>query len=100
LSRDGTKQRIQRLNDALDKYALDHDGHYPSTRQGLEAIYVKPEDDAAWHGPYGEGQDRKLKDAWDQPLRYGEPSAESGSRSPTVWSVGPDKAPDTSDDIR
>jgi len=99
LSRDGTRQRIERVNDALENYALDHDGRYPSTAQGLKVLYVKPEDDPAWHGPYGKDE-RDLKDAWGTPLCYAEPSAEGGSRKPSVWSLGPDKAPNTSDDIR
>jgi general secretion pathway protein G len=96
LSRNETKRRINNLTKSLELYALDHNGRYPSTAQGLKALYVKPEDDAAWNGPYV----ADLKDVWGAPIQYEEPSGDREPRIPLVWSLGHDKQTNTSDDIR
>lgn len=54
LSKSNTKvaaAQIASLEKALDNYRLDV-GHYPSTEQGLDALYVKPADVDRWAGPY------------------------------------------------
>ncbi|WP_294636998.1 type II secretion system major pseudopilin GspG [uncultured Aquabacterium sp.] len=43
--------QIDALGKALDQYRLDT-GRYPSTDQGLGALWVKPADEARWWGPY------------------------------------------------
>jgi general secretion pathway protein G len=45
------KAQIDALEKALDQYRLES-GHYPSSTQGLTALYSKPADEANWHGPY------------------------------------------------
>jgi general secretion pathway protein G len=45
------KSQIDALGKALDQYRLDT-GHYPSTEQGLNALMVKPANEAKWDGPY------------------------------------------------
>lgn len=64
------RAQIDALEKALDQYRLDT-GHYPSTAQGLEALFTKPAGDARWDGPY-------LKkdvppDPWGNPYQYKSP---------------------------
>ncbi|HEX8979136.1 MAG TPA: type II secretion system major pseudopilin GspG [Parasulfuritortus sp.] len=59
--------QIYGLDRALDQYRLDT-GHYPSTEQGLNALYSRPTDEPNWGGPY-------LKkpvppDPWGNPYVY------------------------------
>jgi general secretion pathway protein G len=62
--------QIDALGKALDQYRLDT-GHYPSTEQGLDALWVKPADEARWWGPYL----RKAapKDPWGRVYQYKAP---------------------------
>lgn len=45
------KAQINALEQALDQYRLDT-GHYPTTEQGLDALFSKPNNEAKWTGPY------------------------------------------------
>jgi general secretion pathway protein G len=47
------KSQIEMLGSALDAYRLDN-GHYPTTQQGLGALWEMPTVDAPtnWRGPY------------------------------------------------
>lgn len=45
------RAQIDALEKALDTYRLDT-GHYPSTEQGLAALFTAPANEAKWHGPY------------------------------------------------
>lgn len=45
------KAQIEGLGKALDAYRLDT-GHYPTTEQGLAALFTKPNDEPKWSGPY------------------------------------------------
>jgi general secretion pathway protein G len=47
------KSQIEMLGAALDAYRLDN-GRYPTTQQGLDALWLIPTLDAPtnWHGPY------------------------------------------------
>jgi general secretion pathway protein G len=45
------RAQIESFGKALDQYRLDA-GHYPTTEQGLQALVVKPADEARWDGPY------------------------------------------------
>lgn len=67
------KAQIEMIGSALDTYRLDL-GRYPSTEQGIIALWEKPADatDAAkWHGPYL--KKRVEKDAWGNPFEYKSP---------------------------
>ena len=62
--------QINSLEKALDQYRLDI-GAYPTTEQGLPALFVKPNAVEKWQGPY-------LKkpappDPWGRPYRYKSP---------------------------
>jgi general secretion pathway protein G len=64
------RAQIVALEKALDQYRLDV-GHYPSTEEGLEALFVKPTNEEKWQGPY-------LKkavpaDPWGRPYIYKSP---------------------------
>lgn len=45
------RAQIAALEQALDQYRLDT-GHYPSSEEGLEALFKKPSSEARWDGPY------------------------------------------------
>lgn len=45
------KAQIDGLEKALDQYRLDI-GHYPTTEQGLAALYTQPANEPKWQGPY------------------------------------------------
>jgi general secretion pathway protein G len=62
--------QIDALSKALDQFRIDT-GRYPSTEQGLDALYTQPNNTPRWEGPY-------LKkavplDPWGKPYRYKEP---------------------------
>ena len=66
------KSQIEMLGAALDAYRLDN-GRYPTTEQGLGALWEKPQIDppANWRGPYL----RKPvpPDPWQRPYSYTAP---------------------------
>jgi general secretion pathway protein G len=71
-----TRSQIEMLGAALDAYRLDV-GRYPSTAEGLDALWTQPSDLPAgvWRGPY-------LKktvppDPWQHPYIYRSPATES-----------------------
>ena len=74
---------------ALRLYAVDHNGNYPSTAQGLQALLTKPASSSVsenWKGPYLE---QPPVDPWKQPYVYQYP----GSHPPyeyDLYSLGPD----------
>jgi general secretion pathway protein G len=76
--------QIDGLGKALDQYRLDT-GHYPSTEQGLAALWVKPADEPRWWGPYL----RKAvpKDPWGREYQYKAPG-DHGDYD--VYSLGKD----------
>jgi general secretion pathway protein G len=45
------RAQIDAFEKALDQYRLDV-GHYPSSEQGLDALFLRPENEAKWQGPY------------------------------------------------
>lgn len=45
------RAQIKALEDALDQYRLDT-GRYPSTDQGLQALFAPPAGETRWQGPY------------------------------------------------
>ena len=45
------RAQIDALQKALDQYRIDT-GRYPSTEQGLAALFTRPGDEARWSGPY------------------------------------------------
>ncbi|TFW09514.1 type II secretion system protein GspG [Oxalobacteraceae bacterium OM1] len=70
------RAQIESFEKALDQYRIDV-GHYPTSEQGLAALFTQPASEGNWHGPY-------LKkavppDPWGNAYVYKQPSA-----SPTL----------------
>jgi general secretion pathway protein G len=76
------KSQIEMLGAALDAYRLDN-GSYPTTQQGLDALWEKPSADPPmnWRGPYL----RKPvpPDPWQRPYIYLSP----GEVNPTGYDL-------------
>jgi general secretion pathway protein G len=107
-----TKVQIGGFKRILTDYHLDMKS-YPTTEQGLEALFRRPDDlDESkadrWDGPYGDGESAP-KDPWGNPYQYEWPSTHgdqmgdtdegSGREFPDIWSFGPDGEDGTEDDI-
>jgi len=68
-----TKAQIEGFEKALDTYRLDM-GHYPSTEQGLAALFAKPaEGGERWNGPYL--SKTVPRDPWDHAYVYRNPGS-------------------------
>jgi general secretion pathway protein G len=68
------RAQIVSLEKALDQYRLDV-GRYPTTDDGLDSLYAKPNNEEKWQGPY-------LKkavpmDPWGRPYVYKSPGDHS-----------------------
>lgn len=79
------RAQIESLEKGLDQYRIDT-GHYPSSEAGLVALFVQPQNEANWHGPY-------LKksipaDPWDHAYVYRMPGA--AEREYDIVSYGAD----------
>jgi len=66
------RAQIDAFDKALDQYRIDT-GHYPTTEQGLAALFTQPANEGNWRGPY-------LKkgipaDPWGNAYVYKTPSA-------------------------
>jgi len=61
------KSQVDGFGRALDAYRLDV-GHYPTTEQGLAALFVRPTDEPKWNGPYL--QKAPPEDPWGHPYVY------------------------------
>jgi general secretion pathway protein G len=78
------------LAEALGRYRF-HTGEYPSREQGLAALVRDPQV-TKWGGPY---ISFLRNDPWETPFVY-EPRTNA---VPMLFSCGPDKKPDTPDDL-
>lgn len=97
---DATRLSITGLEQALELYAVDHSGEYPTTGEGLESLLTAPNNDEKWHGPYLKESKAVPVDAWGRPIQYEYPGQHNPNGSkPDISSGGPDKAFGTADDI-
>jgi general secretion pathway protein G len=64
------RAQIDALEKALDQYRLDV-GHYPSTEQGLDALFAQPGGETKWSGPYLKKS--PPPDPWGRPYVYAQP---------------------------
>lgn len=97
---DVTKQSIVGLEQALELYAVDHSGEFPTTGEGLESLLAAPNNDEKWKGPYLKETNKVPLDAWGRALKYEYPGQHNTNGSkPDIYSSGPDKAEGTADDI-
>lgn len=64
------RAQIDGFEKALEQYRIDA-GRFPSTEQGLRALFAKPDNEPKWTGPYL----KKLPppDPWGQPYQYKSP---------------------------
>lgn len=83
-------QSIQRIESILDIYRLDV-GSYPTSEQGLEALFQRPIGVANWNGPYIKGSQVPL-DPWGHPFQYRNPSQRPG-HDYDLFSLGPTGQP-------
>jgi general secretion pathway protein G len=86
------------LAQALDAYQMDN-GFYPTTEQGLTALWVKPLSapvPAYWNGPYLKKKTVPL-DPWQNPYVYQAPGTHN-QEAYDLFSRGPDGVP-SADDI-
>ena len=91
------KSQIEMLGAALDSYRLDN-GRYPSTEQGLAALWETPMTEPRpnnWRGPYL----RKAvpNDPWGNPYVYMSPG-ENSKQGYDLMSYGADGQPGGEDD--
>ncbi|MGH1508641.1 type II secretion system major pseudopilin GspG [Ralstonia solanacearum] len=81
------KAQIQALEKAVDQYRLDT-GHFPTTEQGLKALFTAPAGEARWGGPYLK-KDVPL-DPWGHAYEYRQPG--TNGREYDILSYGHDGA--------
>jgi general secretion pathway protein G len=86
-----TQARIQNIGNALTTYYMDN-GRFPSTEQGLRALFEKPSgspEPYSWR-PGGYLDKKEMpRDAWETELQYAAP----GTHNPDsfdLWSLGAD----------
>jgi general secretion pathway protein G len=89
----------QSIKTSLLSYRLQM-GDYPSTEEGLQALFTAPAGKAErWHGPYvAEGTKYPILDPWNEPYQYRYPGVHNKTGY-DIWSKGPDKQDGTDDDI-
>ena len=86
---DATELQIESIATALNFYQLDV-GSYPSTDEGLMALYRSPPGAAGWDGPYVK-KPSQLLDPWGRPYLYRNPS--QFNQPFDVYSLGADGEP-------
>lgn len=93
-----TRVQIDSIESACKIYAVDHNGDFPPS---LDALVADPGSDSNWKGPYLEKASTTPADPWGNPIQYAYPGTHGGGETapPDVWSMGPDKQPNTADDI-
>ena len=98
-----TRTSISGLEGAVKLYASEHDGQFPEGN--AETVFqqlMSPETDQQTGKQRASYLEKIPLDAWKNPLRYEFPA--TGNRTnpsgkPAIWSPGPDKQDDTSDDV-
>jgi len=77
--------QIQNFASGLDLFFLDL-GRYPTTAEGLQALYQKPAGGQGWNGPYLRGG-TVPRDPWNSPYLYRSPAQ---GRPYDIMSLGSD----------
>ena len=91
-----TLRNLDVMAEALGRYHF-HVGTYPSVQHGgLDTLVRDPGPEIApgWNGPY---ISHLRADPWDIPYAYAPPAEQGGL--PTLFSCGPDRMPNTPDDL-
>ena len=89
------KTSITALESALDLYAADV-GDYPTTEEGLAALWEAPDNVDGWDGVYVKKP--QFTDPWNNEYIYRSPTDRPGYNYEII-SVGKDKQEGTEDDI-
>ena len=89
----------QSLKTPLTTYRLQI-GDYPSTEEGLQALFTAPPNKAdRWRGPYvADGTKYPLLDPWNNPYQYRYPGTHN-KNGYDVWSTGPHGTDGTEDNV-
>ena len=81
------RAQIDAFEKSVELYRIDT-GHFPTTEQGLTALFVKPANEPKWHGPYLKKE--PPADPWGNPYLYRTP----GQRGDfDILSLGKDGQP-------
>lgn len=64
--------QLETLSQSLILYQVDV-GQYPTTEQGLRALWQMPPDAPSWSGPYVR-REKQLLDPWGRPFVYRSPA--------------------------
>ncbi len=81
------RAQIDAFEKSIELYRIDT-GHFPTTEQGLTALFVKPANEPKWHGPYLKKE--PPADPWGNPYIYRAP----GQRGDfDILSLGKDGQP-------
>lgn len=91
-----TKASMSTLDGAIERFKTDT-GRYPSSEEGLNALFSAPGDVKEWGGPYLKGA--APKDGWDREFIYKYGSGSHNQNSFDLYSVGKDGQEGTEDDI-
>lgn len=82
------KIQLETLSQSLSHYQLDI-GAYPTSEQGLKALWQAPGPLPAWNGPYVR-REQQLTDPWGKPFTYRAP----GEKGPfELVTLGADGVP-------
>ncbi len=85
-----SRTAIMNVEKALELYAVEHDGEFPSGNQEALNLLLKPTDKEG--KPMKPFIDKLPKDAWDQAVFYEYPNTKSqNSSAPAIWSSGPNR---------
>jgi general secretion pathway protein G len=85
---DAARIQIETLTTNMELFRLDV-GRYPSSGEGLQALFARPSGIDGWNGPYVR-RAASLLDPWGVPYQYRQP----GERAEfEIFTLGADKAP-------
>src|SRR5260370_25591 len=92
------KIAVKSVETALEAYAVDHDGEFPTGSGGLDILMHSSGNDPKWKGPYIKGN-KAPADPWSNPIQFQSPGTHQPHGSPHICPIGPDKQSGTADDI-
>jgi general secretion pathway protein G len=97
-SSERAKVQIEQIGSALELYKLDV-GRYPSTQEGLNALFSAPSGVANWNGPYLKDP-KHLKDPWAADFTYRSPAEKGGYDLVSLGADGKEGGEGENKDIR
>lgn len=81
------RAQIDGFEKSIDQYRIDT-GHFPTSEQGLAALFTKPANEPKWQGPYLKKE--APVDPWGQPYIYRSPGTRGDYE---IISLGKDGQP-------